>query len=485
MFYSAEHRRYESRLKLCHKDLDPLKAWYEYINWLESQYDEDDLSSGLEGVIERCVTENFDSELYMNDKRFLEIFLKYVKRVCDPLESYMCMFEAGRFLRLADFFINWSKNCEAVSDYAQAERILDLAIQNQAKPETLITVAKQKLVNKLSKLEISKINFKNDSFKEISPIPIKSVHKSQMSLKGSKSVQSGKGLSISKAPDVISSASKLSKSSLVNVDDPLAGTHTETNRSFPIVDVLKPVSKEQPNKKGAPKLVIMEQLGSNQRFHADLKRVYVGDTEFSFEEIRYRKFVASKKREAEKKVNQQLCNEIAGLRQALATKEANDNNKLMKELETLKKQINDLIKRQNESIADTNKRPRDENDGPSQIVMMGNSSDKRIRLAAASPGKFGLRERRNGNDKDLTLVREMWNGSLSNYSGVSDDTKPVKCGRKDFSIFKDPSQINFVQKDASVNPLNFTSQDAFTIALPQDASEFRAKFASTPAPSKF
>jgi hypothetical protein len=485
---------------LCHNDLDPLKTWYEYINWIESQYDEKDESSGLKDVIERCVAKSFNENLYANDKRFLEIFLKYTKQICDPLEVFKLMFKEGRFVRLADFYINWSWMCEDVSDYKEAERILQLALENQAQPEKLITIAKQKLMDKL---EIATINFENDTVEvagvdvtgaSIKRLPLQNQVKSEpnkLLIEKNDSCNQGpsKGGSNDAKPaesiePIESKAFQIHMDAPETIDPPVdMAPRMKANKLAPrtVVTQSEPeVQPAPPVKKPPPKLVIMEQLGPNQRFFADLNRVYASETEFSFEEIRYRKLMASKKRESEKQANQQLCSEINDLRQALDSKQENDkqNLNLLKELETLKKQINDLIKRQNVSIAE--KRARDENDGPPLQLECG---DKRVKIGSPaksviSGGKFGLRERKNVNEKELTLVQELWNGSIANYSEVSDDTKPMKFGRpnKDFSIFKDPTQVN---------ALNFTTQDAFTIALPQDASEFRAKFASTPAPSKF
>lgn len=211
-----------------------------------------------------------------------------------------------------------------------------------------------------------------------------------------------------------------------------------------------------------PKLVIFENLKPNQKFYADLKRLYADNTEYSFEEIRMRKMKKMAKVARNRKESQphsELVKEIEMLKSKIKENEERDREKesLQNQVDMLKKQIEMII--QASSLATTttttlSKRGLDEVDYPlsvdcdrtkklklsenkqysekkqydenkildenklgENILLDENKLDENRLLSEKklTGGKVNkLREQpKKDAEKELTIVRDMWNGTFA------------------------------------------------------------------------
>lgn len=259
-----------------------------------------------------------------------------------------------------------------------------------------------------------------------------------------------------------------------------------------LIQKLKPLDEYK-----EPKIVIFENLKPNQKFYADIKRMYVDNTEYSFEEIRMNKLL---KKRRESKPNSDLIKEIELLKAKIRESEERDREKasLQNQVDMLKKQIEMII--QASSITTQNsKRCLDEVD---YCGYNGIDVDKSKKLKLSENKQFNAKINKLSErqvvpaEKELTIVRDLWNGTFAsqyspavNYDQTNKDQQHTN-QRKEFSIFKDPTQTNLNNltktNEFSYYPQMSTTatQDCFTIALPRDPSEFNAKLASTPAMTK-
>lgn len=248
-----------------------------------------------------------------------------------------------------------------------------------------------------------------------------------------------------------------------------------------LIEKLKPLDEE-------PKIVIFDKLKSDQRFFADLKRVYKDNTEYSFEEIRMKKLkrMKSNANKEQSVANIELLKEIEFLKAKLKENEERDKEKesLQNQVDILKRQIEMIIANSVTTTVTTcnSKRAVDE--------MEGEDRSKRLKLAENRQlvNSVKKEKRKEAEKEDLTIVRDMWNATFASQNSPGNCTNFNQHGtnqRKDFTIFKDATQTTqFIKtNDFSYYPhlMGTTAgQEHFTIALPHDPSEFRAKMVSTP-----
>lgn len=103
---------------------------------------------------------------------------------------------------------------------------------------------------------------------------------------------------------------------------------------------LKEIKKEEKS----PRLVIFEKLGPNQRFYCDLKKIYCGGTEYSFEEIRSIRVKLAKKKDDERTAKEKLKQEVEDLRKQISARE-----NLFNDVEQMKRKLDLLLKHSSKS----------------------------------------------------------------------------------------------------------------------------------------
>ncbi|XP_045132225.1 uncharacterized protein LOC123516686 [Portunus trituberculatus] len=117
---------------------DPLDVWYRYVLWVEQNYPRGGKEGKLTKLIENCVMAMYSSadvrEKYVNDERFLDIWIKYANLSTNPPEIYQTMEAKNLCLSLADFYINWAWEMEKIGNYKRADAIYEKGLQAGAKP---------------------------------------------------------------------------------------------------------------------------------------------------------------------------------------------------------------------------------------------------------------------------------------------------------------------------------------------------------------
>ena len=321
---------------------------------------------------------------------------------------------------------------------------------------------------------------------------------------------------------------------------------------------LKELKKD--DKEKSPRLVIFEKLAPNQRFYCDLKKIYCGGTEYSFEEIRSIRLKLAKKKEDERLTKEQLIREVQDLKKQISAKDhlVNDVEQMKKKLERLMKQnskfkLTDVVDVNKSSGCKANdvkkadpieqhctseKQPKldanlflnDRNDAVSKFdkSLTKNSDRPSTNCDAKVINQFSKDLRNDGHKdgkqyfhaptsqqsnsppnqrdfkEDLTIVRNLWNGSIEDEQTVDIEKEIVQQPKAgDFSIFKDDDLVNgrnsignhfnqqqFNQPESqcfgggdlqNIQSTNFQTNSSNTFALPHGDFDFMAKHASTPA----
>jgi hypothetical protein len=78
-------RKYEVLLR-SYEGNDPLEPWYEYILWVEQSFLRDGREGNLNTLLHRCLTHFKEDERYFQDRRYIELWIKYVSK-CQMLGS--------------------------------------------------------------------------------------------------------------------------------------------------------------------------------------------------------------------------------------------------------------------------------------------------------------------------------------------------------------------------------------------------------------
>ncbi|XP_022241979.1 mitotic checkpoint serine/threonine-protein kinase BUB1-like isoform X2 [Limulus polyphemus] len=144
MIFEAELRTYQGD--------DPLDIWYRYVKWIEQNYPKGGYDANLPLLVERCLSVFKDANHYYNDKRFVEIWLKYVNQCDNKLELYNFMFTHKIGCKLAVFYENWAYQLELQENFRRADSVLTEGIQSGADPQETLLSAQKQLQMKIGKL---------------------------------------------------------------------------------------------------------------------------------------------------------------------------------------------------------------------------------------------------------------------------------------------------------------------------------------------
>jgi len=587
-----EKRREFEDLLRCDNE-DPLAIWYDYINWVEQNYPEGGEEANLKKLIENCISELFNDKKYHQDERFFRIFLRYTRIVTDALELFSAMFSSNIFTSIASFYINWANVVE--KNLKKAEEIIRTGLDKLAQPTVQLELALkeiQLIVAEHGDKELSeeeedvrkpfvplKVE-KKKSGKALAPVERianyeqgnfklsnnqQSIEKRSTNAQiqiftdenGSEPALANQQEIINKLPssnnqendrkagrwcdNKLKSKSRIAQTQAVKFDiydksdedeDKIEiQNDLESKPQNCINNKLKEIKKDEKS----PRLVIFEKLAPNQRFYCDLKKIYCGGTEYSFEEIRSIRLKLSKKKE-ERMNKEKLKKEIEDLKKKISAREnlVNDVEEMKKKLELLlgqnpktKLSGNDVATKSNidanadqiekknntkqpqhsklnlNSFCTSEKQSRMENSNTDQVKKVeleqnihddNQLNGQQTSLNSAKANEIKKKINFQFNEKaieqkilnspqteklckeDLTIVRNLFNGSIDDENTVDIDKEIIKKPEtNDFSIFKDDD--NFAKN----NLINFDKEDTNTFVLPKNDLEFNAKASSTPA----
>lgn len=130
---ALERQEYEKELRTYSGD-DPLDIWYRYVVWVEQNYPKGGKDGNIKVLIEKCVEAIQSSEKYLNDPRYLEIWIKYASISSVSLEIYKALDSKGIGSGLAAYYESYAWELEKVGNYKRADSIYQLGIQRLAKP---------------------------------------------------------------------------------------------------------------------------------------------------------------------------------------------------------------------------------------------------------------------------------------------------------------------------------------------------------------
>jgi hypothetical protein len=63
-----------------YEDEDRLELWYEYVLWAEKSFLGDCREGNLCVLLERCIASLAEDEGYLQDRRYIELWIKYVSK---------------------------------------------------------------------------------------------------------------------------------------------------------------------------------------------------------------------------------------------------------------------------------------------------------------------------------------------------------------------------------------------------------------------
>ncbi|XP_031628523.1 uncharacterized protein LOC116344214 [Contarinia nasturtii] len=114
---------------------DRLIPWYEYILWLEENFDIDCRKETIfEHILARCLREFEFEERYKQDRRLIKLFIRYINYQDDQDQYYKMMVSKGYGTRVADLYINWAFYFDKHGNFSKADDIFRQGFESYAMP---------------------------------------------------------------------------------------------------------------------------------------------------------------------------------------------------------------------------------------------------------------------------------------------------------------------------------------------------------------
>jgi hypothetical protein len=113
---------------------DPLKTWMDYLTWIEDNYPSLDKASQFVNVLQRCTREFVNHPRYINDRRYLLLWLRYADTCNDPIDVYTYLHTNAIGVDHADLYISWAQVLEDRKDFRAADSVLERGLNRGAQP---------------------------------------------------------------------------------------------------------------------------------------------------------------------------------------------------------------------------------------------------------------------------------------------------------------------------------------------------------------
>ncbi|CAG2109824.1 unnamed protein product [Medioppia subpectinata] len=482
-------KQYESALKT-YKGSDPLSVHYEYIQWLgENQSTTAGAAAAdhLKSLLEGCVEQFYSSANYRNDRRLLSVFLMFIDRVDSPLELFHFFHENGFARQMAHFYVQWSHHLESAKDWTKGVEVLRLGQKFKAEPMDAIDKALDQIDRRVAKAvtesskappkrqPLSKVKTKSDDGvkksategqKKANKAPI--IYCDENEPKVAERV--GAGGSGGAAKSTTRSAKHTNgkpQPSGRAADDSCDESPDALNMSFPGVAI-----KMRPRGPDSPPIARFEKADPMKKFYFNERKLYAGGEEFSFEEIRARKWYMKKKREEEVVRSAKLEEEVAALRlqvqQLLCSQQSSQqptaSGSAQPSVSVKQLALKSL------TVEESHSSP-----PPHPPSSVDSSANKSVTISPDNASKAAF-----------SLVRDLWNGTVGTtdlvdtHSKSIDDHKPKQ--KENFLIFADTT-ITSKTDDRNAKPRESLAYGVdYTIALPKSEESFFAKTSSSSTP---
>ena len=129
-----ERKQWENAIKH-DKSNDPLPIWLKYIKWTKLNFTcPTNQKAQLLPLIERCTRKFKDDPRYINNKKYIKLWLEYSHLSRDSIEIFNFMHSNKIGHKLALFWRGWAIVAEQNENYDLVNRIFNQAKQVQAQP---------------------------------------------------------------------------------------------------------------------------------------------------------------------------------------------------------------------------------------------------------------------------------------------------------------------------------------------------------------
>ncbi|XP_056006228.1 mitotic checkpoint serine/threonine-protein kinase BUB1-like isoform X2 [Ostrea edulis] len=113
---------------------DPLEVWFSYVLWTEQAFPKGGNESPLWQLLERCIREFNETNMYKNDRRYVDIWIRYANLSTESEEIFKFMHDQGIGIELSCFYESWANVTELGGYTKKADSIYQLGISRGAQP---------------------------------------------------------------------------------------------------------------------------------------------------------------------------------------------------------------------------------------------------------------------------------------------------------------------------------------------------------------
>jgi hypothetical protein len=149
--FKKEMSSWEERISNESENDDPLELWDDYIKWTQQNATGETRSGYVVELLQRCTRRFQNDSKYLNDIRYLQVWVKYIDTVHDPSDifEFLEINEIGKDLAL--LYTTWALVLELKKGmYSEAYNKLEEGLKRRAKPVEQIQFALQQFQHRMN-----------------------------------------------------------------------------------------------------------------------------------------------------------------------------------------------------------------------------------------------------------------------------------------------------------------------------------------------
>eukprot|EP00965_Chrysotila_dentata_P232075 6198750-Pleurochrysis_carterae.AAC.1 len=127
-------REFEAALSEQAQGSDPLQSWCAYVKWTQENFSEGGKRSQLLPLLERCAHQFKDDDRYVDDVRYLRLWILYADHVRDAEQIFDYLYDRQIGQRHAVFWESWAAVLEAKQKLGKADEAYTRGVQAKAEP---------------------------------------------------------------------------------------------------------------------------------------------------------------------------------------------------------------------------------------------------------------------------------------------------------------------------------------------------------------
>jgi checkpoint serine/threonine-protein kinase len=132
--YADRIKRFEQELVEAEKLDDPLSVWIECIEFVQQGTLGVDIWHDLIPLLERCTKAFQKDARYLNDRRYVNVWILYAERCADALDIFKFMNTNAIGAKCAYFYVAWALMIEERGRASDAEKIYGAGVKRLAEP---------------------------------------------------------------------------------------------------------------------------------------------------------------------------------------------------------------------------------------------------------------------------------------------------------------------------------------------------------------